>query len=150
MRKLLLIATLACGTFAWGQTAGSNTGASQRTDHDFDQQQIMPGGQLDQDNRASLDASNAKQDWYQSNLNPFVDQFIRINKDVSPMTASIVDQQDQFNGARPGAMAANASGTDQNRGDLWYNRKVQADAEVNRRHLDAIRSNPNLNSADVE
>ena len=158
-----MIAALALSTVAWAQTAGSHTGASQQTGKDFDQQQSISGGQLDQS------ASNHRDDWYQRNLNPFVDQFIRVNNSASPMTASLVDQQDQFNGARPGAMASNASGeqgnevgqgamagnaggqgsADQGR-SYWFNRKVQADAEVNRRNLAAIRHNPNLNSADVE
>jgi hypothetical protein len=137
MRKLFLIVALALTTAAWAQTAGMNRG--------FDQEQPKQGGG----------------DWYQNHLNPYIDQFTLVNRHVSPEIAGIVDQQDQFNGARPGAMAANAGertlpgqeamASNAGAGEgSWYDRKVQADATLNSRALAAIRSNPDIHSADVE
>jgi hypothetical protein len=139
MRKLLLIAVLALGTAAWAQSGMQN---QQLKGSDFDRGQ-----------------STAQQgnDWYQAHLNRYIDQFTSVNNHVTPEIAGIVDQQDQFNGA-PAAMAGNAGSLEgqqamaSNAGgeDNWYNRKVQADATLNQRALQAIRNNPDLNSADVE
>ena len=139
MRKLLLIATLALATAAWAQTAGMQDEQLQSSEFQHGQAVSQQGD-----------------DWYQAHLNRYTDQFVRVNNGVSPTIAGIVDQQDQFYGAQPGAMALNpgegqeAMAANAGGEDSWYDRKVQADATLNSRALAAIRSNPDMNSADAQ
>jgi len=145
MRKLLLIAALAFATVAWAQTAGMNSDESQQTDQNFNQQQNQ---QMDQglDQRQGTDQGFSQQrggdDWYNRVLSAAVDDLARTNETIAPSQTAFLEQPELFNTAQPGAIASNAGSSNND----WYNQKVAAEAEFDRRAESALKSEEALSS----